>query len=112
MANKNLRQSDSVLENLTGFRPKTFVIVIAVAYMSVLTLPPVIAFLGLPSVPAVIGIMLVQYFLLYYAGQLHGSSLLRTMKDNGFIGWIMWLAVICMLMLPIIHLLSLFGLIN
>ena len=109
MVNKNLRQSDSVLENLTGFRPKIFVIIVIVTYMSILTLPPVIASFSLPRVPAVIFIMLVQYSLLYYAGKLHGSSLLSTMKDNGFIGWIIWLAVICMLMLPVIHLLSLFG---
>ena len=110
MKNKDTTQSDSILEDLTGFRPKEFVIIIAVAYMSVLTIPMVIASLGLPALPVVIGIMLIQYCLLYFVGKTHGGSILKTMRSNGFIGWLMWLALLCMLMLPIIHLLNLAGL--
>jgi len=111
MDNQGPKQDSSILEDLTGFRVKEFVIIIVVAYLSILTLPTVVASVGLPAVPAVIGIMLVQYSLLHYVGKCHGSSILKTMKSNGFIGWLMWLALLCMLMLPIIHLLSIAGLI-
>ena len=107
MDNKNTTQDHSILEDLTGFRPKAFVIIITVAYMSILTIPGVIRTMGLPALPVVIGIMLVQYFLLHYVGKNHGRSILKTMTGNGFIGWLMWLALICMLMLPIVHLLTL-----
>lgn len=110
MDNKNTAQEHSILEDLTGFRPKKFVIIIAVAYMSILTIPAVIGTMGLPALPVIIGIMLLQYFLLYYVSKDHGRSILKTMTGNGFIGWLMWLALICMLMLPIIHLLTLVGL--
>lgn len=109
MDNKNTAQDHSILEDLTGFRPKEFVIIISVAYLSVLTIPAVIQTLGLPALPVVIGIMLIQYFLLHYVGKSHGRSILKTMTGNGFIGWLMWLALMCMLMLPIIHLLTLAG---
>ncbi|TEW55013.1 hypothetical protein E2R68_07560 [Psychromonas sp. RZ22] len=99
----------SVLEDLTGFKPKAFAIIIAVAYMSILTIPMVVNAMNLPAMPIVIGVMLIQYYLLHYVGKLHGRSILKTMTANGFIGWLMWLALVCMLMLPVIHLLTLFG---
>jgi len=109
MKKKGTTQSDSILVDLTGFRPKEFLIIIAVAYMSILTIPMVVASLGLPALPVVIGIMLIQYSLLYFVGKSHGDSILKTMRSNGFVGWLMWLALLCMLMLPIIHLLNLAG---
>ena len=105
------KQDDSIIQDLTGFKPKEFILIIVVAYMSVLTLPMILAGIGLPALPAVIGIMLIQFFVLRYVVQLHGKSILKTMTANGFLGWLMWLSLVCMLMLPIIHLLSLFGLI-
>ncbi|WP_147232360.1 hypothetical protein [Psychromonas sp. B3M02] len=112
MDSNGSKPGDSVLRELTGFMPKAFVIIIAVAYMSVLTLPPVIQALGLPALPVVLGIMLIQYCLLFYVGKIHGDGVLKTMRSNGFIGWLMWLALICMLMLPVVHLLTLVGVIN
>ena len=106
------KQGSSILEDLTGFSVKEFVIIIAVAYMSVLTIPSVINYIGLPALPVVIGIMLIQYTLLYFVGKNHGRGILKTMTGNGFLGWLMWLALVCMLMLPIIHLLTIAGLIS
>ena len=112
MDSNGSKPDNSVLEELTGFKPKAFIIIIAVAYMSLLTIPAVINSVSLPALPIVIGVMLIQYVLLYFVGKTHGSSLLKTMTGNGFIGWLMWLALVCMLMLPVIHLLTLFGIIN
>lgn len=109
MDKKNTTQGDSFLEDLTGFRPKEFVIIISVAYMSILTLPMVIEIIKLPALLVVIGIMLIQYILLYYVAKNQGRSVLKTMTENGFIGWLMWLVLLCMLMLPVIHLISLTG---
>lgn len=109
MDKKNTTQGDSFLEDLTGFRPKEFVIIISVAYMSILTLPMVIEIMKLPALLVVIGIMLIQYILLYYVAKNQGRSVLKTMTENGFIGWLMWLVLLCMLMLPVIHLISLTG---
>lgn len=111
MANNANQQEDSIIQDLTGFMPKEFILISVVAYMSILTLPMVLSSIGLPALPAVIGIMLIQFFLLRYVVQSHGRSILKTMTGNGFLGWLMWLSLVCMLMLPIIHLLSLFGLI-
>jgi len=112
MENKNAEPIDSLLAGLTGFNIKEFLIIVAVAYLSILTIPMVIESIGLPVVPAVLAIMGIQYYLLYYVGKLHGKSILKTMTSNGFIGWLMWFALMCMLMLPIIHLLSIFGVIS
>jgi len=112
MDSNGSKPGNSVLEELTGFKPKAFIIIIAVAYMSLLTIPAAINSVGLPAMPIVIGIMLIQYGLLYFVGKTHGTSILKTMTGNGFIGWLMWLALVCMLMLPIIHLSTMFGLIN
>lgn len=109
MSNKNDNKNDSILEGLTGFSIKEFVIIIIVAYLSVLTLPGVIASLNLPALPVVVSVMFVQYFLLYFVGKNHGNSILKTMTSNGFLGWLMWLALVCMLMLPVIHLITLSG---
>ena len=113
MENKNEDQVDSILESLTGFNIKEFLIILAVAYLSVLTTPGAITSMGLSAQPliAIIAVMLVQYFLLMYVGKSHGSSVLKTMTRNGFVGWLMWFALVCMLMLPVIHLLKIFGLI-
>ena len=112
MDSNGTKSGDSVLRDLTGFMPKAFVIIIAVAYMSILTIPPVVQSLGLPALPVVLGIMLIQYCLLFYVGKIHGDGILKTMRNNGFIGWLMWLALVCMLMLPVIHLLTLVGVIQ
>ena len=109
MSNKNDNKNDSILEGLTGFSIKEFVIIIIVAYLSVLTLPGVIASFNLPALPVVVGIMFSQYFLLFLVGKNHGNSILKTMTSNGFLGWLMWLALVCMLMLPVIHLITLSG---
>lgn len=109
MSNNNRRQEISLLESFTGFNLKEFIIIISVAYMSILTTPMVINALNLSSLPVIIGVMMTQYYLLYYVGKLHGSSILKTMTGNGFLGWLMWLALVCMLMLPIIHLLTMAG---
>ena len=113
MENKNEEQVDSMLESLTGFNIKEFLIIIFVAYLSALTTPAVIIGVGMSSQPLVpiLGIMLIQYFLLFYVGKLHGSSVLKTMTQNGFVGWLLWFALVCMLILPVIHLLKIFGLI-
>ena len=111
MDNNKAEPIDSLLKDITGFNIKAFLIIIAVAYLSILTIPMIISALNLPAMPVVLGIMSIQYFLLYYVGKIHGQSILKTMTSNGFVGWIMWFALVCMLMLPIIHLLSLFGVI-
>lgn len=111
MDDKQTGQNDSMLKDLTGFTVKEFLIVAVVAYLSILTMPMVIDAFELPRLPVVIAIMVIQYFLLYSVGKMHGKSILKTMTSNGFLGWIMWFALVCMLMLPIIHLLSLFGVI-
>ena len=113
MENKNEDQVDSILESLTGFKIKEFLIIIVVAYLSVLTTPAAIVGMGLGNQPlvAIIAVMLVQYFLLLYVGKMHGSGILKTMTQKGFVGWLLWFALVCMLMLPIIHLLKIFGLI-
>lgn len=111
MDDKQTGQNDSMLQDLTGLNVKEFLIVAVVAYLSILTIPMVIDAFELPRLPVVLGIMFIQYFLLYSVGKMHGKSILKTMTNNGFIGWMMWFALVCMLMLPIIHLLTLFGLI-
>ena len=113
MENKNGEQVDSILESLTGFNIKEFFIIIAVAYLSVLTTPAAIIGMGLGHQPlvAIIAVMLVQYLLLVYVGKIHGSGILRTMTQKGFVGWLLWFALVCMLMLPVIHLLKIFGVI-
>lgn len=105
------KPGDSVLEDLTGFKPKAFAIIVAVAYMSILTLPMISNAMNLPALPVIIAVMCIQFFLLRYVGRIHGYSILKTMTANGFIGWLMWLALVCMLMLPVIHLLTIFGVI-
>jgi hypothetical protein len=112
MSNNNDDKNNSILEGLTGFSIKEFVIIIAVAYMSILTLPGVIVSMNLPALPVVVGVMFIQYCLLYFVGKNHGNSILKTMTSNGFLGWLMWLALVCMLMLPVIHLVTLSGLIS
>jgi hypothetical protein len=111
MQNKNGEQVDSMLEALTGFTIKEFLLIIVVAYLSVLTTPNIIIAVGLAHQPvvAIIAVMLVQYSLLLYVGRIHGSSILKTMTKNGFVGWLMWFALVCMLMLPVIHLIKIFG---
>ena len=102
---------DSMLQALTGFKIKEFLIIILVAYLSILTMPWAIIAIGMstqPIIPIAV-VMLVQYFLIHKVGQIHGKSILKTMTQNGFVGWLMWLALICMLMLPVIHLVKIFG---
>jgi hypothetical protein len=112
MSNINDNKNDSIIEGLTGFSIKEFVIIIAVAYLSILTLPAVVASLNLPPLIVVVGVMCIQYLLLYFVGKNHESSILKTMTSNGFLGWLMWLALVCMLMLPVIHLITLSGIIS
>jgi len=111
MENKNGNQVDSVLESLTGFTVKEFLIILFVAYLSILTIPAAIISMGMAEQPIIpiIGVMCFQYFLLFTVGKMHGSSILKTMTSHGFVGWLMWLALVCMLMLPVIHLLKIFG---
>jgi len=113
MENKNGNQVDSILESLTGFTIKEFLIILFVAYLSILTTPAAIIGMGLSTLPLVpiIGVMCFQYFLLFTVGRIHGSGILKTMTSHGFVGWLMWLALVCMLMLPVIHLLKIFGVI-
>jgi len=113
MENKNGDQADSILESFTGFNIKEFIIIIVVAYLSVLTTPGAIIGMGMRQQPLVpiFAVMLVQYLLLFYVGRIHGSGILKTMTQKGFVGWLLWFALVCMLMLPIIHLLKIFGLI-
>ena len=112
MEHKDPDHVDSILKVLTGFNSKEFLIIFVAAYMSVLTTPAVIEMIGLASNPiiVVVAVMIIQYYLLYYVGKMHGSSILKTMTSKSFIGWLMWLALVCMLLLPVIHLLSIFGL--
>jgi len=112
MENKDPGHVDSILKVLTGFNLKEFALIVIVAYMSILTTPGFIATMGMAAQPMVIiiAVMLVQYSTLYYVAKIHGSGILKTMTSNGFVGWLMWFALVCMLILPVIHLLSLFGL--
>jgi len=111
MERKTTDEVDSMLEALTGFKIKQFLLIILIAYLSILTMPWAIITIGMATQPVapIIVVMLIQYFLLHKVGQMHGKSILKTMTQNGFVGWLMWFALVCMLMLPVIHLVKIFG---